>query len=330
MSTRKDASRLATARRRLGRGLDSLLSAPAPVAPPRDPQTPPPAGRDPATVGPPPDPGGDGTPAVAMVATDQIHANPRQPRQRFDEDALQSLAASIKVAGVMQPIVLRPDPAGGYQLVVGERRWRASQRVGLSHLPAVIRHMDDRTATEWALIENIQREDLNPIERAQGLRQLTDEYGLTHQQVADHVGLDRSSVSNLLRLHELDEFTRDAVRAGRLGLGHAKALLAIANIDVRRRLAERAIRESWSVRRLEQGAGAQRSAQSSGGGMTASAGAAQAQVEVMQRRLSEHLGTKVLIRPGRTKGSGKVMIEFYTLDQFDGLMQRLGLGVGQT
>ena len=169
MSTRKEASSSATARRRLVRGLSSLLSRPAPIDP-TDPGGVPsgPDGRDhpPATV-----PEATDDAALRMVALEQIRPNPKQPRRHFDDTSIDALAASMKSAGVMQPIVVRPDPAGGFQLVVGERRWRAAQRIGLSRLPALVRHVDDRTATEWALIENLQREDLNAIERAEAFRE---------------------------------------------------------------------------------------------------------------------------------------------------------------
>jgi len=257
---------------------------------------------------------------LRMVDIERIHADPRQPRRRFDEASLASLAASIRTAGLMQPIVLRPREAGGFRIIVGERRWRAAQNVGLATVPAIVRDIDDRTAAEWALIENIQREDLNPLERAEAFRRLIDEYGMTHQDVAERVGLNRSTVSNLLRLLELDDFCRDAVINGRLTQAHAKLLLAVGDLAVRRKLTELAIREDWSVRTLDKRIASvvgphRKSATTSG---------APAHRHDLERQLSDHLGTRVRVHPGKKKGTGRLSIEFYSLDQFDGLMQRLG------
>ena len=307
MAARKDASRTTTGRRRLGRGLTSLMSTPVPV------ETTP---GEQARVVPAARPDGD----LTMVDIDRIHADPRQPRRRFDEAALESLAASIRTAGLMQPIVLRPREAGGFQLIVGERRWRAARNVGLAKVPAIVREIDDQTAAEWALIENIQREDLNPLERAEAFRRLTDEYGMTHQDVAERVGLNRSTVSNMLRLLELDDFCRDAVVNGRLSQAHAKLLLAVGDLALRRQLTELAIREDWSVRTLDKRIG------SVGGSLKrkGTSSGAPAHRHDLERQLSDHLGTKVRVHPGKKKGTGRLSIEFYSLDQFDGLMQRLG------
>ncbi|MHC4447837.1 MAG: ParB/RepB/Spo0J family partition protein [Planctomycetota bacterium] len=322
MAARKDASPATPARRRLGRGLTSLISTPVPV--PSDQQ---PASE--ATARTKTSPvvdllleGQDQASEVRMLPTSQIRPNARQPRQQFDETGLRELGASIKTAGLMQPIVVRPDAAGEFELVVGERRWRAAQLIGMARLPAVVREIDDRTAAEWALIENIQREDLNPLERADAFRRLTDEHGMTHRQVADRVGLDRSTVSNLLRLHELDSFTKDAVRNGLLTEGHGRALLVITNLEARQHLAKLAIREDWSVRKLQG-----RAASLMGPGKprppTTPTAAAPHRAD-LERRLSDHLGTRVQVLPGKQKGSGRLVIEFYSFDQFEGLMKRLG------
>ncbi len=310
MTARKDASRSTTpTRRRLGRGLSSLMSTPVPIesAPTETATAPPPTGGPDA---------GD----LRHVDIGEIRADPRQPRQRFDEEALDALAASIRTAGLMQPIVLRPLKDGGFQIVVGERRWRAAQKVGLTKIPAVIREIDDQTAAEWALIENIQREDLNPMERAEAFRRLTEEFEMTHQEVAERVGLNRSTVTNFIRLLDLDDLTRDAVGRGRLGQAHARLLLAVTNLQVRRHLAELAIREDWSVRTLEKRIGTI-SAMPTRPAKTTAAPAHRLDIE---RQLSDHLGTRVRVHPGKKKGTGRLSIEFYTLDQFDGLMERLG------
>lgn len=313
-------------RRKLGRGLGSLISTPvrveaAPMPRPRE---------EPLQRDSDADPG-DG--AVAHLALDQIRRNPKQPRQDFDQASLQSLAKSIETSGLMQPIVVRPassasgsDEAGGFEIIAGERRWRAAQIAGLKRIPAIVREVDDRTAAELSLVENLQREELNPIERAEAFHRLATEFKLTQQEIAARVGLDRSSISNHLRLLELDGGMQALVRRGDLSLGHAKALLGITNVSRRAALAQQAVREQWSVREIE------RRAQDESTPAPASTAAPGARVEPkaahphmadLQRRLAEHLGTKVRITPGRTKGSGRLVIEFYSIDQFEGLMSRL-------
>ncbi len=311
-------------RRRLGRGLDSLISTPVQIETkpkPASNQTATTEQAEPTGSAPLHSGGGDG--GVQMIPIGQIHANPDQPRRHFDEEALQSLAASIRSAGLMQPVVVRPSSTvvGGFQLVVGERRWRAAQLVGLSPMPAIVQQLDDQTALAWALIENLQREDLNPIERAEAFRQLINEHGLTHQELAERVGLNRSSVTNFLRLLELDESSQAALRTEQLTVGHAKALLAITNPIQRRRLAQAAIRQGWSVRALEQRV-SRLSRQSKAGAFAGRA--LDPHLQDLQRQLGEHLGTKVAITSGKKKGTGRLTIDFYSLDQFDGLMERLG------
>ncbi|MHC4990286.1 MAG: ParB/RepB/Spo0J family partition protein, partial [Planctomycetota bacterium] len=328
MPARKDASKSGPARRRLGRGLTSLISTAVPV-----PTEEAPAGEMPAAAPAPADVvdievgSPDEAPAVRMLPTDRIRPSSSQPRQHFDEAALKELGASIKTAGLMQPIVVRPDAAGDFELVVGERRWRAARLIGLASLPAVVREIDTRTAAEWALIENIQREDLNPLERADAFRRLTEEHGLTHRQVAERVGLDRSTVSNLLRLHELDEFTKDAIRNGLLSEAHGRALLAITNLEARRHLAQLAIRQEWSLRQLQsRAASLAEPAKKRPGSSPTAAAPHRADLE---QKLSDHLGTKVQLKPGKQKGSGRLVIEFYSFDQFEGLMQKLGFSTAE-
>jgi ParB family chromosome partitioning protein len=264
------------------------------------------------------------------IPVERIVPNRRQPRTEFDQAALASLAASIKSAGLMQPIMVRPL-SDGFELIAGERRWRAAKLIGLTMIPAVVRPVDDQVAAELALVENIQREDLNPMERAHALRRLADEFSLTHQEIADKVGLDRASVTNLLRLSELDTGTSDLVRSGKLTQGHAKALLSLADLGIRAKYATQAIAEDWSVRELE------RQVQSAlKGGRVVAKGAAEApskdltardaNVADLERQLADHLGTRVTIQLGRKKGSGRLTLDFYSLDQFDGLMQKMGFG----
>jgi ParB family chromosome partitioning protein len=326
MARRKDGAAPAGARRRLGRGLESLISSPVKIDLPTQPPSaeaggkqPPAPVQDQASKAPTEAPQ---RPLVQMLALESVQPNARQPRRTFDEESLRNLAQSIESAGLMQPIVVRPRTEGGYEIVAGERRWRAAHMIGLREIPAVVRDIDDRTATQWSLVENLQREDLNPLERAEAFRRLIDEFGLTHQEVAQRVGLDRSSVTNHLRLMELDEFTQDALRHGRIGMGHGRALLAITNLEGRQELARQAVARGMSVRELERRIRRRQRADAApapGGPVPQ-----KAHLQDLQRRLGEHLGTKVLIQSGRKKGSGKLVISFYSLDEFEGLLRRIG------
>lgn len=333
-------------RRRLGKGLGSLISSPVKVDVPAEiSQKSVASGSDgvPDTATTPTRSNTESSAAdhpsgLRMIEITRIQPNPKQPRQHFDESALAMLAGSIASSGLMQPIVVRPaprsnEPSGtalpgaAFQIIAGERRWRAAQLAGLKHIPAVVRDVDDRTAAELSLVENLQREDLNPIERADAFKRLVEDFGLSQQEIASQVGLDRSSISNHLRLLELDEPTRQSVRDGRLTMGHAKALLSITNLSRRNAMAQQAVRGDWSVRELE------RRAKPAAGEPTAAAAPTEASPRLVSRasanaadlarRLSEHLGTKVHVQPGRTKGSGRLIIEFFTLDQFEGLLSRL-------
>ncbi|MHC4991968.1 MAG: ParB/RepB/Spo0J family partition protein [Planctomycetota bacterium] len=326
MATRRETTN--PGRRRLGRGLGSLLASPVAVEPPPIATTqaadaPPTATSEPPpgpaadAPAPPPSDADDRSLVVTAIGVEQIVPNPHQPRQRFDETSLRMLGDSIRTAGLMQPIVVRPSAAGGFELIAGERRWRAAQQVGLTSIPAVVKDLDDKTAAEWALVENLQREDLNPIERAEAFQRLARDFGLTHQQIAEAVGLDRTTVSNHLRLLELDPFTREAVENGALNIGHAKALLAITNIERRHELAAGTIRGGWSVREVE------RRSRQKPRPATSEPRELPPNLEDLQRRLGEHLGTKVHLQVGRKKGTGRVTIEFYDLDHFEGLMRKL-------
>jgi len=302
-------------RRRLGRGLESLISAPVEIEVPDAPPSAPPTKA--------PEPAGPAAEGIQQVPVDRITPSPRQPRRDFDEAGLEQLANSIRSAGLMQPVVVRAGADGGYELVAGERRWRAAQRIGLKELPAIVRDLDDRTAAELSIIENVQREDLNPIERADAFHRLAQDFGLTHAEIASRVGLDRTSVTNHLRLRELDPIGREALRSGRLSMGHGRALLALTNIATQRNLTKQAVAGGWSVRELERRVRAAMAPPApKGSGGTPSAHAAH--MDDLQRRLGKHLGTKVAIRTGRKRGTGEVSIAFYSFDEFDGLMNRLG------
>jgi len=272
--------------------------------------------------------GGD----LRSVPLATIVPNPRQPRRHFDEASIASLAESIRTAGLMQPIVVRPAPAapGGtegprYEIVAGERRYRAAATIPLEQVPVIVRDVDDRTAAELALIENLQREDLNPIERAAAFRRLADDFGMTHESIAEAVGLDRASISNHLRLLGLDEATLADLRSGRLGMGHGRALLAIEGITPRRSLAEQAIRDGWSVRELERRVRSfLRREQDTASTPDDQPDLSRSHLDDLERRLGEHLGTRVHVRPGRKKGTGEVRIQFFSHEEFEGLLSRVG------
>jgi ParB family chromosome partitioning protein len=276
---------------------------------------------------------------LRLLPVDQIRANPNQPRRRFDDDALIALAESIRQDGVLQPVVVRADVDGrGYELVAGERRLRATRLAGLETIPAVVRAVDDRASAELALIENLQRADLNPVERGLAFRALADRYGLTHAQIGERVGLDRASVSNHLRLLDLDDEVLAMVADGRLGFGHARALLGIEDREHRVSVARLAAEESWSVRAVERAATdvtdtaghhrtneqTEREISSHPDATQQTQSRARAVLDDMEKRLGEHLGTRVTLRTDRSGHRGTLTLEFYSLDQFDGLLERLG------
>ncbi|MCH2143844.1 MAG: ParB/RepB/Spo0J family partition protein [Phycisphaerales bacterium] len=271
---------------------------------------------------------------VQLLEVSLIQPNRHQPRTEFDEEALQELAQSIGQSGLMQPIVVRSTGNSGelpWELVAGERRLRAIKILDRTVVPALVIEADDRASAELALIENLQREDLNPLDRAAALANLRDTFGLNQGELAERVGLDRSSVANLLRVLELDDFCAAAVRRGTLSLGHAKALLAISDDVLRRTTAAASLNAGWSVRELErrirhlQGGAEGRS----GGGKDRPITSKQANVVDLERRLGEILGMRVNITLGRKKGCGKLQVEFNSLEQFDTLTDLLGLGPGE-
>ena len=276
----------------LGRGLDALLS-----------------GSD--------KPQGD---EQRNLPVERLRPGKYQPRTHMDQDSLAELAASIKAQGVMQPILVRAvDSTPGserYEIVAGERRWRASQLAGLSEIPVLVRNIPDEQALAMALIENIQRENLNPLEEAQGLQRLIDEFGLTHQQAADAVGRSRPAASNLLRLLQLTAPVQELLMTGQIDMGHARALLPVSS-GQQVGLAQRVVQKGLSVRdteRLVQ--------QLLNPPKHAPEKAIDRDLLSLQERLSDGLGANVAIRSNK-KGAGKVTIEFSSLDQLDGLISRL-------
>ncbi len=198
--------------------------------------------------------GGTDSPALAHLALEQIHPNPRQPRRRFDHEATAGLAESIRVQGVVQPVVVRPRAEGGYELIAGERRWRAAREAGVATVPALIREADDRDTLLLGLVENVARENLSPIEEARGYALLLDEFELTLGEVSERVGRSKPAISNKLRLLELSEDVLAMVGRGELSEGHARAVLAVPDHAERRRLARKIIAQGMSVRAAERAA----------------------------------------------------------------------------
>ena len=258
---------------------------------------------------------------LVYLGIDSIIPNPRQPRQVFDDEGLTALADSIRNAGLMQPIVVRKSKDDLYELVAGERRWRAAQIAGLRQLPSIVRDLDDKTSAEWALIENLQREDLNPIDRAEAFDRLVVDFNATQQEIATQLGIDRSSVANFLRLNDLESAAKDAVRDGRLSMGHAKVILGIPDASTSKAIARKCSREQWSVRELERQVkklSANQSSKSIGEPNPLSM-----YMDDLATQLSDHLGTKIKISLGSKKGSGKLTIDFYSNDQFEGILEQL-------
>ena len=296
-------------RRGLGRGLDALLGG----AQQRTGES----GAAPVEVAP-----RDAGAAPDSLAVDLIGRGRFQPRRDFDEDKLRELADSIRAQGVVQPIVVRPVGGGRYEIVAGERRWRAAQLAGLHEIPVVIREIDDRRAMAVALIENIQRDDLNPLEEAGALRRLLDEFGLTHQQIAEALGKSRASVSNLLRLLDLNDEVKAMVDAGELEMGHARALLGLKGA-AQSRAAREVVDQGLSVRATEQlvrrlldGAAAEQAAKPKKPQVL------DPDVRRLQEHLSEKLGAKVLIQRGKS-GRGKLVISYSSLDELDGIIDHI-------
>ena len=296
--------------RRLGRGLGSLISAPVSI------NKPVPGTGEATDASGSPNVGGV-VPSVVLV--NEIVPNRSQPRQRFDDEAIAGLARSIENAGLMQPIVVRKASVG-YELVAGERRWRAFQSLGRTEIPAIIRVVDDRTAAEWAMIENLQREDLDPIERADGIAALIDRFAISQTEVATQLGIDRATVSNLLRLRQADVDTRNAIQEGLITQGHAKALLGCDDLKRRKSLLGKCVREGWSVRETER----QVQLRSIRPSQRDDRAEPTPHVIDLEKRLSLHLGTKVALKLGRKKGQGRVTLDFYSLEQFDGLLEKMG------
>ncbi len=254
---------------------------------------------------------------VTEIQVDAITRGTYQPRQQFDEDSLQELADSISAQGLIQPILLR-QRAGGYELIAGERRWRAAQIAGLKKIPAIVRDMDDAAVAAVTLIENIQREDLNPLEEARALHRLKNEFQMTHQAVADAVGRSRASVTNLIRLLDLDERVAEMLAQGKIEMGHARALLSLT-ADEQHLLAMKIYAEGLSVRAAE--ALVRRGGQTPPP-KTASAKPANSHIKSLETELSEKLGARVSI-DHRNGDKGTVTLSYNSLDELDGILSHI-------
>jgi ParB family transcriptional regulator, chromosome partitioning protein len=291
---------MAAKKRGLGRGLDALLGIDTSA--------------DSAETA-----GGE----LRLLGVAQLQPGRYQPRSGMDQERLAELAESIKAQGVIQPIVVREVARDRFEIIAGERRWRAAQLAGLADIPAVVREVADQAAIAMALIENIQREDLNPLEEAAALKRLIEEFSLTHQDAAQAVGRSRAAVSNLLRLLELPEAVRILLEKHRLEMGHARTLITLPQAQATA-LALQAADGGWSVRELEErvrqlqaGKGEGKSAGKAAGGRKVDA-----DIAALERSLSEKLATRVALQHGRN-GRGKLVIQYHSLDELDGILERI-------
>jgi ParB family chromosome partitioning protein len=286
----------AAKKRGLGRGLDALL-------------------------------GGDGDAAPSVLAQEgelrmlpiqQIQPGKYQPRRHWNDEALDELAASIKAQGLIQPVVVRELGKNSYELIAGERRWRAAQRAQLSEIPALIKKVSEEAVPAMALIENIQRQDLTPLEEADALKRLIDDFELTHQQAADAVGRSRASVSNMLRLTEMPESIKRLLDDGKLEMGHARCLLTLDE-SIAVPLARQASSLGWSVRELEDAA---RRAQTAPKGKAKSAAPQDPNIAALERELAERFAARVELAQGRG-GRGKLVIHYHSNDELDGILGKI-------
>ena len=285
----------AAKKRGLGRGLDALLGGDA-----------------------------EGSPSalnqegeLRTLPIQQIQPGKYQPRRHWNDEALDELAASIKAQGLIQPVVVRELGRNSYELIAGERRWRAAQRAQMHEIPALVKKVSEAAVPAMALIENIQRQDLTPLEEADALKRLIDDFDLTHQQAADAVGRSRASVSNMLRLTELPESIKKLLDDGKLDMGHARCLLTLEE-SIAVPLARQASTLGWSVRELEEAA---RRAQTAPKGKAKSA-ARDPNVAALERELAERFATRVELAQGRG-GHGKLVIHYHSNDELDGILTKI-------
>jgi len=256
----------------------------------------------------------------AEIPLDQIVANPRQPRQVFDEDHMAELVHSIKEVGLLQPVVVREVARDRYELIMGERRWRATGKAGLTTIGAIVRDTSDEDLLRDALLENLHRSQLNPLEEASAYQQLLEDFGCTHEELADRIGRSRPQISNTLRLLKLTPTVQRRVAAGVLSAGHARALVSVSNAEIQDRLAQRVVAEGLSVRALEEIVtvgpdSAKRPAARS------SAKATAPRLADLASRLSERYDTRVKVELGRSKG--KITVEFATVDDLERIVEMM-------
>ena len=279
--------------KRLGRGLADIISSPA---------------------------SSDGPSSFVMLRIEQIRPGRFQPRGTIKDDGLEEMKASIKRSGVIEPIIVRPLAHGTYELVAGERRLKASQQLGIQEVPAIIKTLGDREALEFSLIENVQRENLNPLEEAKGYARLLDEFGYTQEDIATAVGKDRATIANLLRVLALPEEVQRELAAGKISLGHAKVLLSLADRLRQAELCQTAIAQGWSVRQLEAAAATlaprrRRRATRVG----------DPQLKALEDQLRQRLGTKVTLA-SRNKG-GRIVVEYFSHEDLTRIVQVIGVSV---
>lgn len=317
--------------KRLGRGLNSLVSDLRNPAAVKEPPTA--AGLH---VAAPPAPASGGQPAGTQTGTplevplSEIKPNPYQPRLKKSDESIQELADSIRENGILQPIVLRAIPEGGYHIIAGERRFLAAKTIALGTVPAILKEASDQQMLELALVENIQREDLNAIDRAKAYRRYCDEFSLKPEAVAKKLGENRTTVVNYLRLLELEDEIQDLVIEGSISMGHARSLLSLSNRDARLDLAQRIVEEGLSVRALEALVRSGKTGPDSGSPSVGSASGkanakTSAHIKDIEKRMEQAVKTKVHIREGGKKGRGRITIEYYSFDDFDRICELLGV-----
>jgi ParB family transcriptional regulator, chromosome partitioning protein len=302
-------------RNALGRGLGALIREPEPAAPVVEPRNPAPiATAGGAAAAPAREPVNHGPQEIDI---DLVEPSPYQPRTRFREEALDELARSIQASGIIQPIVVRTI-GNRFQLIAGERRWRAAQRAGLKKVSAITRDVSDELALEMTLVENIQREDLNPIEAARAFERLMDEFQLTQEIVAERTGKDRATVANSIRLLKLEATIQDWIEENKLTAGHGRALLAVTDPQLRMRYAQRASRGGLTVRQIERLASRHARGRKEKSEIHVDPNIREA-IDELQR----HLGTKILLRQRTKMRPGQLVLEFYEEAQLMGLYDRL-------
>lgn len=297
-------------RKGLGRGLSSLMPTPHLQEPPVS------SGKHLSSVKLEPVPSEAADTHYKMVLLSQIYPNPNQPRKYFDDEKISELAASIKEKGIIQPLIVSKSN-GRYMIIAGERRFRASQQAGLTEVPVVIKEIDEKNTLELALIENIQREDLDPIEIAMGYEELMERFNYTQEQVAQKLGKERATVANTLRLLKLPQTIRVMLQSGQLSEGHARALLGVPEIERQLYFAEQIIKEHWSVRELEARI---KTKKSSSKGIHRSPVLAPGVVHILDE-LRRRLGTQVKLVPSGKKG--KIVIEYYSDSDLDRIYTKL-------